>query len=108
MAVKKRRSPGRSLFTGKLAFIVTILIVFAVVILFLSGSRGTLHLFRLHQDKKQLIHEIDSLRQKKQELDSIRHRLKNDPVYIEKIAREQYNMKKEGEEVYEIIDEKDK
>ncbi|HES58966.1 MAG TPA: septum formation initiator family protein, partial [Caldithrix sp.] len=54
-------------------------------------------------DKKQnLENEIQELETTKVELDSIKNRLENDPEYLEKIAREEYNMKKEGEKVIKI------
>jgi len=45
------------------------------------------------------------LETKKATLDSERTLLLNNPEYIEKIAREKYNMKKKGEKVFRI-DEK--
>jgi len=52
--------------------------------------------------KQDLQNEIIELEKTKVELDSIRNRLENDPAYLEKIAREEYNMKKEGEKVIKI------
>ncbi len=76
-----------------------------IFIVFIGGSRGSLKLYKSHDEKQQLLHEIDELNAKKARLDSERTRLINDPAYIEKIARETYNMKKKGEKVYKIKSE---
>ncbi len=56
----------------------------------LSGIKRTevRKLERAHEEKLRLEHEIE--------------RLKTDSLYIEEIARDEYGMVKEGEEVFEI------
>lgn len=56
--------------------------------------------------KKQLEKDIQSLEKEKQQLEKEAKRLKTDMDYIEKIAREKYNMKKKDEKVYKIVKEK--
>ncbi len=77
-----------------------------IYFLFLSGSHNVVRYFRQKAQKENLIREIDSLKVQKAKLKSESERLKNDPDYIEKIAREKYNMKKKDEKVYKIIKEK--
>lgn len=74
----------------------------AIFIIFISGPRGSLKLYQSHEEKQELLKEIEALKIKKARLDSERIKLLNDPDYIEKIARETYNMKKKGEKVYKI------
>ncbi|MHB2149068.1 FtsB family cell division protein [Calditrichota bacterium LG25] len=81
--------------------------IFAVIyLLFFSGPRSVIQYFRQTTYKKSLQKEIQSLKNEKQSLKKEAERLKNDLDYIEKIAREKYNMKKKDEKVYKIIKEK--
>ncbi len=80
-------------------------LVIALLFIFLSGPRGTIRYFKARQQKEQLQQDIKQLQAQKTHLDSLRIRLKNDPDYIEKLAREEYNMKKKGEKVYKIVRE---
>ena len=77
-----------------------------IYFLFLSGSHNIVRYFRQKSQKETLIRNIDSLKVQKAKLKSESKRLKNDFDYIEKIAREKYNMKKKDEKVYKIIKEK--
>lgn len=81
-------------------------IILILIITFLSGPRGTLRLIREMQKKETLNREIEQLELTRTVLDSTKKRLQNDPSYIEKIAREDYNMKKEGEKVIKIETQK--
>lgn len=78
----------------------------AIYFLFISGSRGSWQLYKSDTEKERLLDDIRSLELRKAELDSERTRLLDDPEYIEKIAREKYNMKKKGEKVFRIEDDK--
>ncbi len=105
--MKKKRKPAR--IKKKPAFLSTrqgkiILISSAIIILlafFLRGPRGTIELYKNTIKRNQLQEEIDQLKRTKTELDSEKVKL-NDDQYIEKTAREQYNMKKQGEKVYKV------
>jgi cell division protein FtsB len=70
-------------------------------VFFLKGPRGTIEFFRTVQKKNELQEEIEHLKKTKAGLDSEKVKL-NEDEYIEKIAREQYNMKKQGETIYKI------
>lgn len=73
-----------------------------IILLFFTGPRSVFQLISASFEKKRLNREIYDLEQKKAELDSIRIELQTNPQVIEKIAREEYNMKKKGEKVYKI------
>lgn len=74
----------------------------------LSGPRGAIKLIQIKNDRDRLKNEIRELEMQKSVLDSEKTRLKTDPEYIEKIAREEYNMKKKGEKVYKIVRDDEK
>lgn len=78
-----------------------------IYFLFISGPRGSWHLYKSDREKEELLEGIRNLELRKAELDSEKTRLQNDPDYIEKIAREKYNMKKKGEQVFRIENDKD-
>lgn len=105
MANKKHTKKINPVFL-KIGFI--ILGIAALFFIFVSGPRGTWKLYQSDRDKQQLIKDIEELETKKANLDSERTRLLNDQDYIEKVAREQYNMKKKGEKVYRVENESDK
>jgi len=105
VAIKKKKSKKKSnLLRNNKYFRIIILctIALVIVITYLTGPRGTIRMFRDVQKKQDLIQEIEQLELTKAELDSIKNRLENDPTYIERIAREEYNMKKKGEKVIKI------
>jgi cell division protein FtsL len=86
----------------QIAFL-TILILVATI--FITGSRGTLQLYKFNKQKNDLENEIESLETEKTKLEKMKSSLESDPEYIEKIAREKYKMKKKEEKVYEIVEE---
>lgn len=109
----KRRKPNRKISEvmqriarkkriRQIAFL-TILILVATI--FITGSRGTLQLYKFNKQKQDLENEIESLETEKTKLEKMKSSLESDPEYIEKIAREKYKMKKKEEKVYEIVEE---
>lgn len=106
MAVKKRKkTPTKKhiLLEKKYIRLIAIgVVVIIFLIIYLTGPRGTIRMMHVMQKKQDLINEIEELETTKVELDSIKNRLENDPAYLEKVAREEYNMKKEGEKVIKI------
>ena len=94
-----RNDPGRKKKIWKWVIIGFILILFFI---FFTGSQSLFKLFSLH-------HERNQLQQQKEELimqsDSLQHeieKLRKDDRYLEEVAREKYNMKKEKEDVYVV------
>jgi cell division protein FtsB len=77
-----------------------------ILVFFASGPRGTYQLVRFLEQKKNLEKEIKELDQDKKGLQELKNKLENDPEYIEKVAREKYKMKKEGEQVYQVVEDK--
>lgn len=61
--------------------------------------------YQLHQQKEDLISRTRELEKDTAELREKIESLKNDPALLERIAREEYGMKNEGETVYKIQDQ---
>jgi len=85
-------------------WIIAIFIV-GLFLIFFTGKRSLLKLYTLHQEKSNLLQQKEKLIEKKNRLSSEVKRLQNDSDYIEKIAREKFNMRKKNEEIY-IIEKK--
>ena len=66
----------------------------------LHGEKGLLHYFGMHQQKENLIQSNREWREKNRKLYEHIERLRHDPDYIEKVARRQLGLVKEGELVY--------
>lgn len=58
--------------------------------------------YQLSQEKDDLKHKTEELQTSTSDLKSNIEKLENDPDLLERIAREEYGMKKEGETVYKI------
>ena len=109
----KRRKPNRKLTEvlqkiarkKRIRQITFLAVLILVATIFITGSRGTLQLYKFTRQKQDLENEIKALESEKSKLEEMKTNLENDPEYIEKIAREKYKMKKKEEKVYEIVEE---
>ena len=86
------------------------LIFWGIVIVFVylgfGGDYNLYQLWKLNQ-KKQILHvKIQQSKQMQEQLSSEITKLKYDSTYIEKIAREEFKMGKQGEQIY-LINTKD-
>ena len=92
--IKRRKSPG------------WYLVVSLVVILggygTLKSGKGLIRIWKLSQMQKAEQKALGEYIRKKEELIKEIERLTNDSTYIEEIARREYGMKKENEEVFNI------
>lgn len=74
----------------------------AVLVHDLFGEHGFLAMRRQLQEKRQLEQEVQQIQEQNRALsDSIR-RLKTDPAYIERLAREQHGLARPGEHVFKL------
>lgn len=87
----------------KRIFFISILVLF--ILIFVSGQRGSYQLYKFTKQANELEQEIKKISAEINKLEKEKEQIINDPAYIEKIAREKYKMKKEGEEVYQIVEE---
>lgn len=58
--------------------------------------------YQLNKEKSELENKIEQLRVETQELETVIEALRTDPAYLEKVAREEYGMRRPGETVYQI------
>ena len=68
----------------------------------LLGDSGFFSILRMRGMRKSLRDEIQALEREKDETAALKHALENDPWAIEKIAREEYGMIKDGETCYRV------
>lgn len=73
-----------------------------ITLLFFSGNHGTFQLIKIEYQKYQLSKEKESLARDIKLLESQKDSLIHQPRAIERIARENYNMVKPGEKVFQI------
>ena len=76
-----------------------------LIIIFFFGDHGIYRLYVMKQEKKNLLEEIDRLREEQRALSKDKERLESDLEYIEKLARERHRMAKPGEKVFKVVEE---
>ena len=81
------------------------MVVLFVMSAFLAGNTSLFKLYQLYQQRNELRERRDLLKSEKEALEEEVKLLESDPEYIEKVAREKYNLKKEDEEVYKAAPE---
>lgn len=86
---------------------------FSILLISLSlftifGDRGLLHLWRLWGEKRTLDERNFHLQRENELLRERIHRLRHDNLYLEKIAREDLGLVREGEIVYRFSSESKK
>jgi cell division protein FtsB len=101
VSVALKRSKRRKRVRYLVLFSIFILLIF----FFVSGPRGTYRLFSFTKQKHDLKKEIETLENESEQLQLLKDKLENEPDYIEKVAREEYKMKKKDEKVYQIVEE---
>ncbi|MBI4432929.1 MAG: septum formation initiator family protein [Candidatus Omnitrophica bacterium] len=83
-----------------------IFLLLAIVFLIVLTPK-VLHVRSLGQRSDRLAEEIKKLELQNQLLERELRLLREDPVYLEKVAREKFNKAKEGEIVYRVVREVD-
>jgi len=76
-----------------------IILISCVTYLF---ARESLHVHELYQENERIKGKIEELKMSNKELEKRINTLKNDKLYIEKVAREELGMIKQGEKVYKF------
>jgi cell division protein FtsB len=69
----------------------------------LLGDNGLVSIFQMKGMKRSLEHDIHALEEVKAQTKELRSNLTNDPWTIEKVAREEYGMIKDGETCYRVL-----
>lgn len=93
---------GRSSKRKRRVWILGCLLLLTLLLFLSMGKRGFIQQIRIKREKEKLIKEIETLEEQKILLEAEKEKL-DDPEYIEKIAREQYGMAKENEDVYRVV-----
>lgn len=73
-----------------------------IYFVFFQGEHGLIQYWKLVQERNELEQKIEQLKTEQEKLEQEIELLKNNDQYIEKIAREKYNMGRKGERVYII------
>lgn len=84
--------------------IILILLLLCIAFLLLNNN-GLIRYFQAKNENQTLIEKKEELEVKEAELQEEKEKLQNDKKYLEKTAREQYNMVNPGEKVYKVIEE---
>jgi cell division protein FtsB len=96
LAARRRRERGRPV--GRTA-VVTVLVLAVAVGLAVYGGSGVLRVRAMQAEIQALEREVSTLRARTEKLTATVDKLRNDPAYIEKLAREDLGYVREGETV---------
>ena len=72
--------------------------------LFIFDDLGLLKWYSLRKDRIRIQFEIDELIQREAQLTEEINKIKSDDTYLEKIAREKFQMVKPGEKIFRVVD----
>jgi len=76
------------------------------IVLFIIYLPGFVKIQKLNHYKKELERKIKLLKEENKQLSEEIYKLQHDPLYIEKVAREELKLGKEGEIIYKVPSEK--
>jgi len=82
---------------GRLAVVAAAVVVIALLVAW--GTSGALRIRAIRQEITAAERDIETLRARATALTQTIDRLRNDPAYIEKLAREEHGLVREGETV---------
>lgn len=86
----------------KKSYLFSLLVAFVVIWFSFIDVYSLQTRWQMAQQKKELIQKTEDLTAKSEQLKIKMDALEKDPALLEKIAREQYGMRKPGETVYKI------
>ncbi len=72
--------------------------------IFIFNDLGLLKWYSLRRERIRIQYEIDELIQRESHLTEEIAKIKSDDTYLEKIARERFQMVKPGEKVFRVVD----
>jgi cell division protein FtsL len=100
---KKKRKNKRNRTKKRPWYLFLIIGMIILSSIFLFGNHGLIRYFQLERRKQELVQQITALKQEQERLQKEIEMLQNNYRYIEKIAREKYQMGKDGEKIYFMI-----
>lgn len=80
-----------------------ITVIVLIIIIFFFGNKNFRSLLALHKEKKRLAQYLDVLKDENADIKEKIEMYKNDPEYLEDLAREKLGMIKQGEIKYKFI-----
>jgi cell division protein FtsB len=86
----------------KRSFLVSVLVLFLVIWFGFFDTYSLWTRFQMERDKRDLIKRTEQLVAETELLKKRIESLRNDPALLERIAREEYGMRRPGETVYRI------
>ncbi|MEX0929088.1 MAG: septum formation initiator family protein [Balneolales bacterium] len=86
----------------KKTFLVGLLAVFMVVWFGILDTYSLYTRYQLNKEKNELIRSTEQLRSESSILEAKIEAMESNPLLLEKIAREEYGMRKPGETVYRV------
>ena len=72
--------------------------------IFVFNDLGLLKWYSLRRERIRIQYEIDDLIQRESHLTEEIAKIKSDDIYLEKIAREKFQMVKPGEKIFRVVD----
>jgi cell division protein FtsB len=101
--VKKRpKKPLTPLQQNRLLKIILFLVISSILWLLFAPGTGVYSLLKLRNKALELEKQTVELNRTNKELQAEIDRLKNDPGYLEQIAREKYGLLKKNEQVFDF------
>ncbi|MDZ7265807.1 MAG: septum formation initiator family protein [candidate division KSB1 bacterium] len=97
------KASGHRLKLWRKAFWLICAVLLYLAYTYFGGSSGLIQLWRLKQRHSDLQQDITMLQATQDSLKQVIHRLQHDTTYIEKVARERFQMGRPGETIYTIV-----
>jgi cell division protein FtsB len=94
--VRARRADVQGLSPQRLGTIAMVVLAAGLAVF---GVKESVRAWQMRRDMHAVEREVQTLRAKQEQLTRTVDRLRNDPLYIEKLAREEMGMVREGETV---------
>lgn len=84
------------------SYLIALFLAFVAIWILFLDTHSVWTRYQLHRQQTELQEEIQTLRQETEMLRSQLEELRNSPDLLERIAREEYGMRREGETVYRV------
>ena len=106
--IKKVKKIRNSLGKGRFRLTVCVVVFYFVFLAlnFVFGNKGYFRIKELNIKKTELIAEVEKVSKENEQLENELIAAKTSPFWIEKVAREELDMVKNGEIVFKLFDEK--
>ena len=103
---KRKTKKYQSIFSSSAFKLYIFIFAVITILIFVTGGHGTLQLVKTKIKKDNLKKQKIELQKENIHLKNYKDSLQNSSKAVEKIAREKYNMVKEGEDIYQVVPDK--